>query len=136
MIKEYPDPYLIEFKKLGEPGIGYISVAQNGELPFELKRVFWTYSTPEDIIRGNHAHHEMEEILIAVSGQVMVAVEKLDGKIENFKVDDPNVGLYIPPKVWRTVQNSLTSTYIVLVSTLYEEKEYIREYDEFAKYKR
>jgi hypothetical protein len=58
---EYQEPHLIDFAKLGDPTIGYISVGQNDQLPFEVKRIFWTYYTPESIERGRHAHHTTEQ---------------------------------------------------------------------------
>ena len=56
------EPHLIQFPKLGEPGIGYISVTEAGQrVPFEVRRIFWTYYTPESIVRGRHAHHRTEQ---------------------------------------------------------------------------
>ena len=49
-------PYFIEFPKIGKPDLGYISVAENESLPFQVNRVYWTYFTPEDVMRGGHAH--------------------------------------------------------------------------------
>lgn len=127
----YKEPYIIDFNKLGEPGIGYISIAQNDNLPFEIKRMFWTYYTPESIVRGRHAHHKTEQILIAVSGRIVVNTESGSGEIQTFVLDSPNMGLYVPPNVWHTMQYSHTAIQIVLASSLYNEQDYIRDYEQF-----
>jgi hypothetical protein len=127
----YKDPYLIDFRKLGDPSIGYISVGQNDQLPFEVKRVFWTYYTPESIVRGRHAHYKTEQILVAASGRIVVTTEKADGNIQTFVLENPNTGVYVPPHVWHTMQYSHTSTQLVLASTEYDEKDYIRDFNDF-----
>lgn len=129
----YGDPHIIDFKKLGEPGIGYISVAQNDQLPFEAKRIFWTYYTPESIVRGRHAHHRTEQILIAVTGIIIVTTETANGEINTFVLDKPDMGVYIPPNVWHTMQYSHTAVQVVFASSLYEPGDYIRDYEEFKK---
>lgn len=133
MKTNYPDPYLIEFDKLGDPSTGYISVGQNDKLPFEIKRVFWTYYTPESIVRGRHAHYKTEQILIAASGRIVVTVENAKGDISSFILNNPNTGVYIPPCIWHTMQYSHTSTQLVLASCPYDEKDYIRDHDKFKK---
>ncbi len=132
-MKQYERPYLIDFRKIGETQIGYISVAENKLLPFQVQRIFWTYFTPESIVRGRHAHYETEQILVAVSGRIIVSVEDNDGKIDTFILDNPNIGLYIPPCVWHTMQYSHTAVQMALSSTEYSEKDYIRDYSTFKK---
>jgi dTDP-4-dehydrorhamnose 3,5-epimerase-like enzyme len=128
-----PEPHLFEFKQMGEPGIGYISVAQNNQLPFEVKRIFWTYHTPESIVRGRHAHHKTEQVLLAVTGRIVVTTEKADGTIQTFVLDKANQAVYIPPNVWHTMQYSHTAIQVVFASTLYDETDYIRNYDDFKR---
>lgn len=128
-------PYLIDFKKLGTSEIGYISVFENNDLvPFKVERVFWTYYTPEDVVRGRHAHYKTEQILIAVAGRIIVNIEMPDGSKEIFTLDKPNVGLYVPPHCWHTMQYSHSSAQLVLASTIYDEKDYIRKYEDFKNY--
>jgi dTDP-4-dehydrorhamnose 3,5-epimerase-like enzyme len=130
---KYKEPYIIDFAKLGDSSIGYISVGQNDKLPFEIKRLFWTYFTPESIVRGRHAHHSTQQILIAVTGRIVVTTEDATGTIQTFVLDNPNHGLYVPPNVWHTMQYSHTAIQGVMASTLYDEKDYIRNYDDFKK---
>jgi mannose-6-phosphate isomerase-like protein (cupin superfamily) len=127
-----PDPHLINFPKLGEPGIGYISVAQQEQLvPFEVKRVFWTYYTPESIVRGRHAHYITEQVIIAAAGRITVTTERADGAIQSFRLEYPNEGLYVPPHVWHTMQYSHSAVQLVLASSVYNEEDYIRDYERF-----
>ena len=130
---DYTAPYLIEFPKLGSPGIGYISVGENDKalLPFAVQRVFWTYYTPESIVRGRHAHHQTEQILVAVAGRITVTTEMANGDIQLFRLEDPNVGLYVPPSAWHTMQYSHTAVQLVLASHPYIEGDYIRDYKAF-----
>ncbi|MDB5270496.1 MAG: hypothetical protein JWP58_3536 [Hymenobacter sp.] len=131
---EYANPHLIYFPKLGDPSIGYISVTeQNHLVPFEVKRIFWTYYTPESIVRGRHAHHRTEQVLIATAGRIAVTTELADGTIELFRLEDPNVGLYVPPHAWHTMQYSHSAVQLVLASLPYAEADYIREYGEFKR---
>ena len=128
------EPYLIQFPKLGGPEIGYISVTQQQQLvPFEVQRIFWTYYTPESIVRGRHAHHRTEQVLVAAAGRIIVTTEHADGRIEIFRLEDPNVGLYVPPHVWHTMQYSHSAVQLVLASMPYDEADYIRSYDEFKR---
>lgn len=128
----YPKPHIIEFPKLGESSIGYISVAENQKhIPFEIKRVFWTYYTPESIVRGRHSHHNTEQVLIAVAGKIIVHTELPDGELQTFVLDTPEKGVYVPPTAWHTMQYSHTAVQMVLASTVYNEKDYIRNYDDF-----
>ena len=80
------NPFLINFPKLGAPEIGYISVTEQRQLvPFEIKRIFWTYYTPESIVRG---HHATEQVLIAAAGRTMVTTELVNGEIQVFWPED------------------------------------------------
>jgi mannose-6-phosphate isomerase-like protein (cupin superfamily) len=126
------DPYLIHFPKLGEAEIGYISVAQHEEVvPFDVKRIFWTYHTPESVIRGRHAHYTTEQVLIATAGCIIVTTEQADGVRKSFRLEEPNEGLYIPPHVWHTMQYSRSAVQLVLASSTYSELDYIRDYEKF-----
>ena len=131
---EFANPYLIHFPKLGDPSIGYISVTEPSKLvPFEVQRIFWTYYTPESIVRGRHAHYCTEQVLIAVAGRITVTTELADGTIELFRLEDPNVGLYVPPQAWHTMQYSHSAVQLVLASASYQEEDYIREYQDFKR---
>ncbi len=127
-------PRIIEFPKNGAPEIGYLGIAENGsEFPFEIKRVFWAYHTPDSIVRGRHAHHDTEMILISLAGRIIVTTEMPNMPVETFILESPNEGLYIPKYCWHTMQYSHTAVQLVLASSNYLESDYIRSYDTFKK---
>lgn len=127
-------PYLFEFPKIGESSIGYISVGEtHKDIPFTVQRIFWTYYTPESIVRGRHAHHETEMILIAVSGRITVVTEMPGGEVNTFVLDAPNKAVYFPKLCWHTMQYSHSAVQLVLASTHYDAKDYIRDYGDFEK---
>lgn len=128
------DPCLIKFPKLGNPAEGFISIAEHAQIiPFPVQRTFWTYYTPESIVRGRHAHYRTEQVLLAVSGRILVTVEQVNQETQLFKLEDPHVGLYIPPNVWHTMQYSHSAVQLVFASQPYDEQDYIRNYDEFKR---
>ena len=129
---QFAAPYLIEFPKLGAPEIGYISVVEQQKLvPFEVRRIFWTYYTPESIVRGRHAHYQTQQVLVAVSGRITVTTELADGTMQTFRLEDPHVGLYVPPHAWHTMQYSHSAVQLVMASAAYDEADYIRQYEQF-----
>lgn len=132
--ESYPPPYIINFSSFGESSWGHISVAeQNKDIPFEIKRVFWTYFTPESIVRGRHAHIDTQQVLVAAAGRIIVTTEAGDGTLHNFVLERPDYGVYIPPNVWHTMQYSHSAVQLVMASELYNVSDYIRDYLEFKK---
>lgn len=128
-MKNYP--YEITFPKFGVPAIGYISVAEKGDLPFAPKRIYWTYFTPEEVERGGHSHFELQQILIAVAGTIYLKIETLTGEIFEFTLDSPNKGVYIPKGSWRTMKYTHNCVQMCLASNEYDESDYIRDYRDF-----
>lgn len=124
-------PYLIEFPKIGSSGIGYVAVAENSALPFEIKRTYWIYYTPETIARGHHAHYDLQQILIAVSGSIEFVLENVIGEKTIVHLDRPDVGLFVPKMHWRTINFSQNAVLLCLASTEYNEADYIRSFDFF-----
>ena len=125
-------PKLINFKKIGSPNLGYISVGENHEnIPFEIKRVYWTYFTPNEVLRGGHAHKKLNQVIFAVSGIITFTTEDLQGNKETFVLDTPNKGLFLPEKYWRDIQFSHNAVLLCLASEVYTAEDYIRDYDEF-----
>ncbi len=126
-------PKKIILNKHGAPVIGYLTASDTKEIPFPIRRVFWTYFTPERIIRGRHAHKTTTILLFAVTGKIVVTTETTRGIKQTFVLDKPNVGLLIPPMVWHTQRYSHTAIQLVLASRPFNEKEYIRDYKIFKK---
>ena len=104
-------------------------------IPFSISRVYYLYDVPAGVERGGHAHKELQQLIVSVSGSFDVVVK--DGQSEKiFTLNRPFYGLYIPRLVWRELTNfSGGSICLVLASLPYDEKEYIRDYSEFLKYK-
>ena len=129
------DPKLIQFPKIGNSSQGYISLAENETLPFEVKRIYWTYFTPEDVERGGHAHHDLEQILVAVAGKIIVNTELPDGSKNTFILESPKQGVYLPKYSWHIMQYSHNAVQMCIASMVYDERDYIRDYNEFKKIK-
>jgi hypothetical protein len=130
-MKDRTRPRIIEFTRIGDPSLGYISVAEKDNLPFEIKRVYWTYFTPEDVKRGGHAHYELEQILFAAAGRIVLHTELMNGEKQEFVLEKPNHGLYIPKHCWREMQYSHNAVQVCLASIEYSEDDYIRDYKLF-----
>ena len=128
-------PHTINIAKIGKPEIGFISFVEGlaETLPFEIKRVYWTYFTPNEVQRGGHAHKALKQLIIAVAGTITFKTEDVNGHVETFVLDKPNIGLYIPKKIWRDIQFSHNAVLLCLASEIYTEDDYIREYAEFKK---
>lgn len=115
---------------------GNLSFAQNNaHIPFEIKRTYWLYDVPGGESRGGHAFRETEEFVIALSGSFDVIVD--DGKVKKtFHLNRSYYGLYIPNGMWREMDNfSTNSLALEFASTKYDPTDYIRDYNEFLKWK-
>lgn len=130
---EYPK--LIDFKEIGNSALGYITVAEyQKSIPFDIKRVYWTYYTPNNLVRGHHAHKELRQMIFALSGQIEFQLESQAGEAYEFKLDKPSVGLYVPSGFWRTIKLSHNAVLLCLASEVYVEADYIRDYKDFKNY--
>ena len=125
-------PKFISFNKIGSPNLGYISVAENSDnIPFDVQRVYWTYYTPQDVTRGGHAHYDLEQVIVAVSGTITFTTEDLQGNKEEFVLDSPDKGLFIPKLIWRDIKFSHNAVLLCLASEKYIADDYIRDYQTF-----
>ncbi len=128
-------PHLIEFPRIGESALGYISVVEKELLPFQVNRIYWTYFTPEDVHRGGHSHYHLEQILLAVAGKITIKTELQNGEKAEFVLDKPNIGLFIPKMCWREMHYTHNAVQICIASLAYSEDDYIREYKAFKNHK-
>lgn len=110
---------------------GNLSVIENDTIPFDIKRVYYLYDVPSGAERGGHAHKEQQEVLIALSGSFDVILN--DGKTEKtVTLNKPNQGLLIGSGIWRELKNfSSGAVCLVIASDVFNEDDYIREFDEF-----
>lgn len=110
---------------------GNLGFIQNDILPFEFKRVYYLFDVPSNAFRGSHSHISQSEVLIALSGSFEVALH--DGfEKKSFLLNKPNMGLYIPKGIWRELDNfSSGSVCLVFASDVFEETDYVRDFEEF-----
>lgn len=128
-------PHIINFDKIGSSQLGYISIAETEKnVPFDIKRVYWTYYTPQDVVRGGHAHKDLEQVIFAVSGTITFNTEDHSGKKETFVLDHPSKGLYLPKLVWRDIHFTHNAVLLCLASEHYTEDDYFRDFDEFKSF--
>lgn len=113
---------------------GNLSVIENDTVPFDIKRVYYLYDVPAGAERGGHAHKNLRQFLVALSGSFDVVLK--DGKNEQIiTLNRPYEGLLINPGIWRELQNfSSGSLCLVIASEVYIEEDYIRNFDDFIKY--
>ncbi|SHI92485.1 WxcM-like, C-terminal [Cruoricaptor ignavus] len=129
-------PQYIDLSKIGNPSLGYITIAESlKNVPFEVKRVYWTYYTPQDVVRGGHAHRELQQLIFAVSGTITFNTEDLDGNRDSFVLDHPSKGLYLPRLIWRDIHFTHSAVLLCLASEYYDEADYFRDYEEFKSFK-
>lgn len=114
----------------------YTRVETLVDVPFDIKRTYWTYDIPAGAARGGHAHKECLEVIIAASGSFTVTLD--DGTHQKtFLLNRPDQGLLVNTGIWRTLQDfAAGSVCFVLASELYDANDYIYDYDEFIKYTR
>ena len=127
------DYRLIDMKVFGDERGKLISLEGNKNVPFDIKRVYWIFDTVPNFNRGMHAHKNMEQIIVAMDGACQFVLD--DGKKrESLWLNRPDIGLYIGKNMWREMKNfSYGCKLMVLASDYYDEKEYIRDYDEFLR---
>lgn len=115
---------------------GNLSVVENRiTIPFDVKRTYYLYDVPGGESRGGHAHKELRQLIIAASGSFTVTLD--DGKIKRtYILNRPYQGLLVVPGIWRTLDDfSSGSVCLVLASHCYDGADYIRDYEDFKKYK-
>ncbi len=121
-------PQKIQFPKITDlrGNLTFIQFPQ--QIPFAIKRVFWTYNVPGGETRGGHAYYSQEEVIIALSGSFDVVIMDKQGNQEIIHLNRGYEGLYLPPRTWRHLENFSTNSVSLHVSSnAFMEDEYIRD---------
>lgn len=126
---------LIQLPKIFDPRGNLSIIEEYKNIPFKIERVYWIYDVPGGERRGGHAYKENNEFIVALSGSFDVLLD--DGKERKiFSLNRSYYGLYVPKGLWREINNfSTNSLALILSSIVYEEKDYIRNYNDFLKKK-
>jgi dTDP-4-dehydrorhamnose 3,5-epimerase-like enzyme len=126
---------IIDLPKILDPR-GNLSFFENSnQIPFDIKRTYWIYDVPGGEIRGGHAFKESHEFIVALSGSFDVVLH--DGEKEfTYSLNRSYAGLLVPNLIWRRLENFSTNSLALIVSNIgYNEKDYIRNFDEFKEIK-
>ncbi|WP_299987946.1 FdtA/QdtA family cupin domain-containing protein [uncultured Pontibacter sp.] len=124
--------HIIEFPKILDPRGNLTFLQSPQQIPFQIKRVFWTYDVPGGEQRGGHAFRQQEEIIIALSGSFDVVITNTDGNSEKFFLNRSYYGIYVPALTWRHMENFSTNALSVhLSSMVYSASDYIYSIEEF-----
>jgi len=125
------DCKLIELPKINDPRGNLTFIEPTVHIPFEIQRVYYLYDVPGGSERGGHAHKQLNQLIVAMSGSFDVLLD--DGKDKVcYHLNRSYIGLYVCSMIWRELNNfSSGSVCMVLASNRYEEDDYYREYSEF-----
>lgn len=125
---------MIDFEIKGNEEGRLVALENNISIPFSIKRVYYITNTKYGVIRGNHAHKNLKQVLICVNGSCKIGLDNGNEKAEVL-LDQMNKGLYIESNIWRTMYDfSDEAVLLVIASELYDESDYIRNYDDFIQY--
>ena len=127
-------PQIIQLPKIVDDRGNLTFLQHPNHIPFNVKRIFWTYSVPGGEIRGGHAYKTQQEIIVALSGSFDVIITNVDGTKEKYSLNRSYYGLYLPPQTWRHTENFSTNALSLhLSSEVYSREDYLYDFDSFIK---
>jgi hypothetical protein len=122
---------IIDLTKISNPSGNLTFIENNNHIPFAIQRVYYMYDVPGGSYRGAHAHKNLEQLIIAMSGSFDIEIDDGETK-KRFHLNRPYYGLYIPPMMWRFLDNFSSGVVcMVLASDVFDEADYIRDYSQF-----
>ncbi|EHZ7120553.1 WxcM-like domain-containing protein [Vibrio vulnificus] len=121
----------VNFKTLGDDRGSLVALEECKDIPFEIKRVYYIFSTKQGVARGFHAHRALRQLAVCVKGQCTMLLD--DGKNkESLVLDSQSIGIMIEPMQWHEMHDfSADCVLLVLANDVYDESDYIRNYNEF-----
>lgn len=123
--------HVIELPKISDPRGNLTFIEANRHIPFDIQRVYYLYDVPGGAERGGHAHKNLHELIVAMSGSFDVIIDDGNQK-RRIHLNRSYYGLYICPMIWRELDNfSSGSVCMVLASNRYDESDYYRDYSEY-----
>ena len=119
------------FQPHGDERGQLVSLEEYNDIPFSIKRVYYMYDTEKGVVRGKHAHKKLEQILVCIHGKCKIRLD--NGREKKIvPLEKPYEGLYIPNNMWREMFDfSTDAVLLVFASEIYDEADYIRDYDKF-----
>ena len=124
---------IIWFKQFSDGRGSLVPIEGVKDIPFDIRRIYYIFNVPGDITRGFHAHVDLNQVLLCVSGHVKIRVKSAQEE-EVFTLDNPSKGLFVGDMLWREMYDfSKDAVLLVLASKPYNDNDYIRDYDEFVK---
>lgn len=124
---------IIQLPKIMDDRGNLSFIEEENHIPFKIKRAYWIYDVPGGETRGGHAYKNLHEIIIALSGSFDVILDN-GTKKNTYSLNRSYYGLYVPNMLWRSLENfSTNSLCLILASEEFDDKDYIRNYDNFRK---
>jgi hypothetical protein len=132
-MSELGDCALLDLPVIKDPRGCLSFIESSRQIPFDIRRVYYIYDISSGACRGGHAHRALHQLMVAMSGSFEVSLDDGHSK-KMFMLNRPDVGLYIPPMIWRELNSfSGGSVCMVLASDFYFESDYYRNYEEFLR---
>lgn len=130
------DVKIIDLPKILDPRGNLSFIEEHKHVPFKIVRSYWIYDVPGGVTRGGHAYRKNQEFIVALSGSFDVTID--DGKERKvFSLNRSYYGLYVPKGLWRQMGNfSTNSLALILASTLFDQADYIYDYEQFKELKK
>jgi hypothetical protein len=127
------DCKIVELRKITDPRGNLTPVESFVDVPFQIERVYYLYDVPGGSDRGGHAHRELQQLIVAISGSFDVTLD--DGfDQKKYQLNRPYIGLVVAPMIWREIDNfSSASVCMVIASRRFDESDYFRDYGEFRR---
>lgn len=124
---------IIDLPKISDPRGNLTFIEGGAHVPFDIERVYYLYDVPGGAERGGHAHKELSQLIVAISGSFDVVID--DGSTrKRFHLNRSYNGLYVCPMIWRELDNfSSGSICMVIASNKYNENDYYRDYNDYTK---